>query len=127
MNLAPLDLILLPSATRTATTTTVVINNPGYQALKLFLNVSAASGTGGLYPQLNYYDPVTQAPSGQTVWGTTGKTVTGLFIYQLFPEPSLNVLSGGLAVDFLPSQFSISIHHGDATNYTYSLGAILLG
>ena len=121
-SLSPDDQIVLPSATRTVTTASGIITNPGYWGCKLFLNVTAASGTGGLYPQLILIDPVSGAINTFTVWGTTAKTSAALYVYNLFPATGLQVYNGADAIDFLPSQFQISIHHGDATNYTYSVG-----
>jgi hypothetical protein len=42
------DLTILPSTTRTATTNSAAQVNQNGQGLAVYLNVSAASGTGGL-------------------------------------------------------------------------------
>ena len=124
--LAPDDQILLPSAQRNASTLSSIISHAGYSGCLLYLNITAASGTGGIFPQLVCFDPVTGNSQTNSAFGTTARLAIGLFVYTLYPASGLVTLSGGAAVTVLPSQFQIRVAHNDATNYTYSLGMTLL-
>ena len=49
---------LLASAARTTTTTTTSFDPAGFDTVTVILNVSVASGTGGLAVRLEFQDPV---------------------------------------------------------------------
>ena len=124
--LAPQDVIIFPSAARTSRPTSPIITNPGYSGMNLYLNITAASGIGGLVPQMYYIDPVSGTTSLQGVFGVTARTATGLFVYTLYPASGLLTLNGGAAVIILPSNYQLTVSHGDASSYTYSVGIQLL-
>lgn len=122
----PIDNIeLLASAARTATITSPTQVNTLYRGLIIYLNITAASGTGGLTPNLMAIDQ----ESGATVAiGAIGsaKTATGLFVYVVYPATGLAVVDGGALVYPLPSNWAVKIAHGDSSSYTYSVSADLI-
>ena len=112
------------------TTRTTAYTSPTYIAkteagILVVLDVTAASGTGGLTLRINAHDqassqavPLNAAPTAVTATGTTS--------YALYP---FGVVAGSVtqATSFyLPRMFSISVAVGDASSYTYSLGYCLL-
>lgn len=115
---------LLPSAARTTQTTTATQTNAGHRGIILYMNVTAASGTGGLTPSLLFVDSL----SGATVQATLGtaKTATGCFAYTIYPASGLAANNGAAVASPLPSQWQIKIGVGDSSSYTYSLSADLL-
>ena len=118
--------VLLASAQRAATQTSGTIRNAGYRGVRVYLRISAASGTGGLKVILKGVDPV----SGQTVdlnTGGTAKTATGTFAYEVYPNAAAAAGNVADAVSRqLPAEFKIEVNHGDASNYTYSASMELL-
>lgn len=117
---------LLPSALRTATTPTAAFVETSHLCIRLYLNVTAASGSGGLQPQIRGYDRI----SGNAVAVSTGGaavTATGLFVYELMP--SANAAAGQVKESlgrYLPYKWDVNVVHGDGSNYTYSLSAELI-
>lgn len=121
---------LLASAARTATT---VANNNGSpfrehfkQKMRMFLNVTAASGTGGLQPQVRAYDPLSGAATAITTGGTA-VTATGLYIYELGlaeATPAGNVKECDSRP--LPTLWDVQVVAGDSSSYTYSLSCEVL-
>ncbi len=119
---------LLPSAARTATVACAVQNEATARALRLYLNITAASGTGGLQPIIRGYDKI----SGATVNLSTGGTAiiaTGCYCYEM----GLGLLSTAKQGNIeecqnrpAPVQWDVSIAVGDASSYTYSLSAEIL-
>lgn len=117
---------LLASAARTASTSTASIDLSGFRSLVLFLNISAASGTGGLRLFVEYQDPI----SG--LWRTPvvipSAAVTSVQMVPVLIGPGLGTLSsasvalGGIGGLPLSSQMRVTVSHGDASSYTYSLG-----
>jgi hypothetical protein len=113
---------LLASATRTADTATADQTNHNGRGVILFLNVTAASGTGGVRAIVQGKDPVsgTYTPSfGAT---PTFRTATGVYVYVYYPGAAG---VGGLdqtSQTVLPRTWRALVQHGDASNYTYSLG-----
>ena len=112
---------LLPSAARTATTACAQQTDRTQQVVRLYLNVTVASGTGGLQPQIRGYDRI----SGGAVALTTGGaavTATGLYVYEMTYTP--NAAAGNVKESvgrFLPVLWDVNVVHGDGSSYTYSL------
>ena len=112
---------LLVSAARTASTACLLQADAVQQFVRLYLNVTAASGTGGLQPQIRGYDKI----SGAAVAISTGGVAviaTGLYVYEFVQ--SANVAAGAVKESlsrFLPVQWDVQVVHGDASSYTYSL------
>lgn len=118
---------LLASAVRTATNATPIQKDPVAQFLRVYLNVSAASGTGGLTLVIRGYDKT----SGNAAKLTTGGgaiITTGIFVFEL---ASSGQVAGGDVKETvsrpLPCQWDVQIAHGDASNYTYSVSCEVLG
>jgi hypothetical protein len=119
--------VLLSSGARTATTASGQQTDYLLLAVRLYLNVTAASGAGGLQPILRGYDKV----SGNAValsTGGTAITATGLYVYEF----GLNVAAAAGNVKeavsrFLPVQWDVDVVHGDGSSYTYSLSADVVG
>ena len=119
----PVSGTALASATRTTTTITGDINCAGYKGIIVYLNVTAASGTGGLTTRLIGVDPVTGA-TGLSVAVSAAATAIGLRVLHFGPgcgAVSNAGLGGSAAGVMLGTEFQIQVIHGDASNYTYSV------
>lgn len=118
---------LLASAARTATTFSSVIDLAGARAIALFLNVSSASGTGGLRVGLQYLDPESGTWLTLVNFDTAALTATGTRVY--CAGIGIGTIASGTASGFgsiagvpLTSQMRIAVTHLDASSYTYSIG-----
>ncbi len=121
---APMEFTLLVSAARTATTDSTDQNNGYARGVLVHLNVTAASGTGGLTVRVQAKDPVSGAYVSLNA-APAVVTAVGTFAYLLYPGAGAGGLtqatSGGL-----PRTWRVQVTHGDASSYTYSVGAVLL-
>jgi hypothetical protein len=121
-----LDLTLLASAARTAATASSDQTNYNGSRVMVFLNVTVASGTGGLTVQIQGKDPV----SGNYVnlnANPTAVTGTGMTTYELAlgdgaASGQVTQRTGGL----LPRTWRVNVAVGDSSSYTYSLGASVI-
>lgn len=120
---------VLASAARTATNVSADFTNLDSRGIMLFENITVASGTGGIAPEVHGKDPV----SGTYVAlnsGFTAKTATGLWVYLFYPDITNGggLLSGMTQICNipLPKTFRFRVTHGDASSYTYSLGYCLI-
>jgi hypothetical protein len=119
---------LLESAARTATVASAKQQHFSARAIRLYLNITVASGTGGLQPIIRGYDLI----SGTAVNLSTGGTAivaTGCYVYEL----GLGLLSTAKQGNIeecqnrpAPVQWDVSVAVGDASSYTYSLSAEVL-
>lgn len=117
---------LLASAARTSTTGTSNQTNRGALGVHIILRVTVASGTGGLSVLIYGIDPVSGV-AYQLNAAPTAVTTTGIFCYEIHP----GAVTAGVAVPQrtsgrLPRSFTVTVSHGDASSYTYSLGQCLL-
>ena len=128
--------VLLRSAVRTIATATSSVTNavtngntaavgPSFEyechTARFYLNVTAASGTGGLTFQLRGWDKASNT-SVVLAADTAPITATGLYVFEV--APSIAAASGVRRVAFnayLPVQWDVNIAVGDASSYTYSL------
>lgn len=115
---------LLASATRTSSTISATQTNYNARGVILFLNVTAASGTGGLQTTLFYVDPISISGSGTVSALPTAVTTVTERTYVFYPTTfsgtgSAIAQTTGIPV---PRAWYASVTHGDASNYTYSLG-----
>jgi hypothetical protein len=114
--------ILLRSATRNATTATPQTEEYTMLGARAYLNVSAASGSGGLTLQWRGYDRA----SGNTaiiLLAPVAITGAGIYVYELLAGYS-SAIEGDVKHSVsrgLPVQWDINIVHGDSSSYTYSL------
>lgn len=116
---------LLESAARTATQATPKQQHYACKAIRLYLNITVASGTGGLQPVIRGYDLI----SGATVSLSTGGTAivaTGCYVYEM----GLGLLSTAKQGNIeecqnrpAPVQWDVNVVAGDSSSYTYSLSA----
>jgi hypothetical protein len=119
----PVSGTALSSAARTATTITGDINCAGFKGIIVYLNVTAASGTGGLTARLFGVEPTTSAIATSAAASTAATTV-GTRIFHF--GPGVGTVNGatvawGAAAVCLGSRFQIQVLHGDASSYTYSV------
>ena len=111
--------------TRTATWTSPTYESKTEAGILVALDVTAASGTGGLTLRINAHDlagstvvPLNTAPTAVTAIGTTS--------YALYPFGAISGAVTQSTSGYLPRMFSISVTAGDSSSYTYSLGYCLL-
>lgn len=123
---------LLASAARTTTTSCAEFDASGYRAILVFLNVSVASGTGGLIARLDHYDPVTGTWFSGPYVPSAPKTITGplLCIFGSGPavgsNSAVNASLTGFIGAVLSSRMRVSVLANDASSYTYSVGFELI-
>ncbi|MEX2395874.1 MAG: hypothetical protein WD491_02565 [Balneolales bacterium] len=118
------------SAARTSTAQSSNMTNYNSKGIMLFLNVTDASGTGGLQVQLRGVDPV----SGLSISlhsAPTAITSTGRFGYLYYPGNETAGVSGSPNVQehyslAVPRTFLVVVLHGDSSSYTYSVGYSLI-
>lgn len=120
-----LGLTLLPSAARTAAVQTVDMRTPPWKGAVFYLNVTAASGTGGLTLTFKVKDPVSGQYVGIFTAGSA-KVGVGTYAYAIAPYYPFAVDNGGSAVYSLTDEWLVLISTGDGTSYTYSVGCTLL-
>lgn len=111
--------------TKTATWTSPTCKAETEAGILVVLDVTAASGTGGLTLRINAHDlagsvavPLNSAPTAVTGTGTTS--------YVLYPFGAVAGSVTQATSFYLPRQFSITVTHGDSSSYTYSVGYCLL-
>ncbi len=119
--------VLLASAARTATTSSANISVGNASGVILYLNVSAASGTGGIKLRINAVDQL----SGNAVAGYSANTsILAVGQVMLAFGKGLgninNVTASGVGatatIGFpVPASFRVDVVHSDASSYTYSL------
>lgn len=117
----------LESAARTATTQTADIDALGASSILVYLNISAASGTGGLSVGVRGKDPVS---GNYASLGTSSTyTTTGIRVFAfgrgVGAYTNMNFVWGGIGVP-IPDTLRIEIAHADASSYTYSVGYCLV-
>ena len=114
---------LLASGARTASTATAKFTDRWAKIVRLYLNVTVASGTGGLQPQVRGYDAI----SGNAVALTTGGaaiTATGTFVYEMgLAEGTAAGNVKECVLRPLPEVWDVNVVHGDGSSYTYSISA----
>lgn len=120
---APVSGTALTSAARSATTISANIPSDGCKGVVAYLNVTAASGTGGLTLRLISIDPLSGAVAISAAV-SAAVTTTGLRVVHFGPGVGASsgaFLAGGGAGVMLGTQFALQVSHGDASSYTYSL------
>lgn len=116
----------IASAARTATNNSATQVNFNHTGVQFFLDVTVASGTGGLQLFLRGRDPA----SGKMIQlntPPTAITAVGTYVFEFRPGATAFNDTTRLSVSIqLPRQFDVQVVHGDATSYTYSVGQVLL-
>lgn len=119
---ANLDATALSSSARTVQTSSSDITNYNGGAIIVYLNVTVASGTGGLTVRIQGKDPVSGNYFNLNA-APTAVTATGQTAYVLGPG---NATASGDVVQAtqgrIPRTFRITVTVGDASSYTYSIG-----
>lgn len=120
---APTSGTALASAARTVSTLSSDLDSDGCSGLVVYLNVTVASGTGGLTTRLIAKDPISGATSVSAAVSAAA-TTTGLRVYHF--APGVGTLAGmgigwGAASVQVSKTFQLQVLHGDASSYTYSL------
>lgn len=112
----------LASGARTTTTTSPTATNFNARGIAIYLNITIASGTGGLTVGLFTTDPI----SGNAVLiGQASSAVTTVSINKYMFYPSLTAAVTGNYQTFnaaIDRTVWAKVTHGDATSYTYSVG-----
>jgi hypothetical protein len=116
----------LASATRSATVDCPDMDTPGYRGVLVSLNVTAASGTGGLRVQLFWRDPASGVAQ-QLNNNNAPIAATGQNVHLFYPA----ACDAGVGIyvrwnTVLPRTWFARIQHGDGSNYTYSVGYALI-
>jgi hypothetical protein len=122
------DVVLLPSAARASSQpdNSADQDNPYWVGCVVYLNITQASGTGGLTLNVQFKDPV----SGNYITVFTATTVytsTGLRVFAF--GPASNWVNQNLQADVstgLPRTWRVQITKGDASSYTYSVGCSMI-
>ena len=111
---------LLASAARTATVTSSNHTNHNARGVLVTVNVTTASGTGGLTVRIQGIDPVagTAFPLNTA---PSAITATGLYSYLLYPGASGGGTTQATAL-VLPRTWNVQVSAGDSSSYTYSVG-----
>ena len=118
------EVTLLASAARTVSTNSPDQTNYNARGVILFLNVTAASGTGGLQMRVRIKDTLTGNYVNLSDL-TSLRTTTGRDTLLLYPGASDTEQGDiNLAAPFpLPRTWGVKVNHGDGSSYTYSLAA----
>ena len=117
------DLIVLPSASRTATTVSGLIDNPFAKGVFIFLNITVASGTGGLTVSLQAVDPASGVAMTLTSLPDSPIVAIGAYVLVFYPGASEGSDSGTGPVS---RTLKFQVNHQDDSVYTYSLGISLV-
>ena len=110
---------LLDSAARTAAPDPIVFSGPTrYRGVRVLLNITAASGAGGLKVIISaIYAGVAAALNT----GGAAQTTTGLKVYEIYPDAAAAAAGVVDAVSRqLPDEYQVEVTHADGSSYTYS-------
>lgn len=113
---------LLASAARTVQTNSADQTNYSAKGLHVQLNVTAASGTGGLTVVVQGKDPV--SGTYYDILVGTAIIATGITILKVYP--GIVASANAAASDILPRTWRVQVRVGDASSYTYSVGSSLV-
>jgi hypothetical protein len=119
------DVPLLVSAQRNATVSSADQSNRTGRGLMIYVNVTTASGTGGLNVCL--YGKDTQESNQYFELASYGNSspikTTGQFAYCWYPGSTSTGTLGGTGANVLPATWRLTVVANDSSNYTYSLSA----
>lgn len=115
----------LPLAARTAGASISNLSGLGFRGVRAYLDITAASGTGGLMVLFRAIGP--RATTAALNTGGAAQTTTGLKIYELY----LNAAAAAAGVvdaasRRLPKLFEVAVTADDGSSYTYQLDLELL-
>lgn len=117
------ELILLPSAARTATINTTDRSDPNAEGVHVIVDITAASGTTPtLTPAIQGKDPA----SGNYYTLLTGAALTAAGTTVLKVAPGVTPAANVAVSDFLPDTWRVVCTIGGTTpSFTFSVGAVL--
>lgn len=117
---------LLASAARTAALASATQTNYNARGVKVILDITVASGTGGLTIYIFEHDPVTD--KGVFILQGASVTATGTYMYELYPGASA-AATGKVNTRVsatLGRTWHVYVSVGDGSSYTYSIGYQLI-
>jgi hypothetical protein len=118
-----LPLQILPSASRSATTTVTLQNDNSSRGVQLIVNVtSIQGGTPSVVPHIQVFDP----GSATFVDVLIGAAITAVGTYFFRIHPLLGPVPNLVAQDILPYKWAVQMVHADGQAITYSIGANML-
>ena len=120
------EVTLLASAARTATLASATFTNYNKIGMLLILNITAASGTGGLQVRIQARNPITGNFNNLHPNPTALTSVTTA---QYLLYPAVITPGGGLTNNYstvVSRRYRLYVAHGDGSSYTYSVSGILL-
>ena len=116
--------IYASAARTTAQTGSTMINAENAKGILVHLDVTAASGTGGLTLAVKGIDPVSGNATALLTAGAA-VTATGTKSYLLYPGASGGSVTTAVS-GALPYKYRVDVAVGDASSNTYSVGYTLL-
>lgn len=127
-NLQHVEIIILPAAARTATITTEPLTNFQYKGIRLFLNITAASGTNPTL-DVKLQELLFTNDTSSTVWiditGAAFAQQTSTATLDLAIYPGITSTANRRVSDVLPKTWRVVATIGGTSTptFTYSLGA----
>lgn len=119
---------LLASAARTTNTYSPTQTNYNARGVQVIVNVTTASGTGGITVLIKGVDPVSGSSYQMNV-APSAITAKGVYVFELFPGASTSPNGSNIhqrTAGVLPRTWILEVLHGDSTNYQYSAGYALV-
>ena len=114
---------VLPSAARTATNVSDDLTNMYAKGLHLVIDVTNIVSTPSITVTIHGKDYL----SGKyyTILASAAITATGTTVLKVFPSATAS--ANVAANDILPTNWRVSVTHGNANSITYSVAASLVG
>jgi hypothetical protein len=117
--------IALASGARTTTQVSPDITTYNARGIIVWLNVSVASGTGGLITQVQIKDPASGLYTAHNA-APPGVTTVSRSSYIIYPGASAAGATTQTTSNVLPRTIRIAVTHIDGSSYTYSVGYCLI-
>lgn len=117
--------VLLPVGVRVASTPSLKQQDGFAKFIRLYLNVTAASGSGGLKPVFRGYDRVSGSPVELTP-GSASITTAGVYVWEISSSSVPSAAFGSVkevTCRSIPFQWDVLVKHLDGSTYNYSVSA----
>jgi hypothetical protein len=121
---ANVELAVLASAARTATTSSADVTNHNGRGVIIFWNVSAYAGATSMQLKLQVKDPISGNYADALV--PAARASAGMTAYGWYPGASQGGSLSGSTAGLLGRTFRITVTHSDGTGQTYSVGVALI-
>jgi hypothetical protein len=118
---------LLASVARTTGASAANQTNHNAKGVQVVLNITAASGTGGLLLFIRGVDPI--SGTMYNINATPAAIIaTGIYVFDLYPGASGTIANNitQRTAGLLPKIWFVRINPGDASSYTYSIAYSLI-